>query len=114
MRFFTKLRDGVSSMTSATAVASQGMADRAIASAVSQLLTTMNYASQKIAEADDDLPEGTMLRVSASALLVEISLEVPINKGLKDGQNSIGKQDEVVREEALVPDDAHDPYTSEG
>ena len=61
-------------------ISGQQLADKAVAAAVSQIISTMKYASAKIAEADEDLPEGTILRVSASAVLVELSLEVPVKE----------------------------------
>ena len=83
MTLVGKIQDSVCSMANSTAVAGQSIAHSAVSSAVSQLMSTMKCAAQKIAEADDDLPEGTMLRVSASAILVELSLEVPV-KSLKE------------------------------
>jgi hypothetical protein len=91
----------------------QQIADKAIAAAVSQLISTMKYASQKIAEADEDLPDETILRVTASAVLVELALEVPVKEIVKNGQNSTRGSDEVVREEVQPPIDADDPGSSE-
>jgi len=90
----------------------QQLTDKVIAAAVTQLISSMKYASQKIAEADEELPEGAILRVSASAVLVELSLEVPV-KEIIDGQDISGRPNEVVREEILAPDDADDSGTSE-
>lgn len=91
----------------------QHVADKAIAAAVSQLISTMKYASQKIAEADADLPEGTILRVTASAVLVELALEVPVKELVRNGQDGTRGSDEMVRETIFVPDDANDPGSGE-
>lgn len=109
---FKALSEGASNVANAAATSSQQLTDKGIGSAVSMLLSTMKYASQKIAEADEDVPEGTILRVSASALLVELSLEVPV-KEIVNGQNSPRGSDEVVREPLLAPNDADDPSPSE-
>ena len=66
--------------TSAATTQSQNLTGKALGVAVSQVISALRYASQKIVEADEDLPEGTILRVSANALLVELSLEVPVKE----------------------------------
>ena len=93
-------------------ISGQQLADKAIAAAVSQLISTMKYASQKIAEAEEDLPDNTILRVSASAVLVELALEVPV-KELVNGQNRTRGSDEMVREEILAPTNADDTSSGE-
>lgn len=60
------------------------VADKAVEAAVAQVLSTMKYAAKRVQEADEDLPDGTLLRVSANAVLVEISLEIPVKSIKKE------------------------------
>jgi len=126
---FKKLSHGVSNMIESATSTGQVVSEAALNRAVSTLMTTMKYAAKKIRESDEEVPPGTKLVVSASALLVELSLEVPVveilnephrdnecpdsPEGNQNGQDQPGRPDEVVREEVQSPTHADDSGSSE-
>lgn len=80
---------GASAVAETLSDAGRKTSDRAIKAAVAQLITSMKYASQKVAEADEDLPPNTKLIVTADAMVVSLSLEVPVQDIKKQHDNSI-------------------------
>ena len=92
-----KMRKSVSSSVESVTATGHSMTDKAVSSAVANLLSTMKYASQKIREADEDLPEGTMLRVSASAVIVELSLEVPVKEIRNGNEDDLDDLEVIVQ-----------------
>lgn len=59
------------------------ISEKAIASAVNQLISTTNYACGKISESDATLPLDSKLTVTAEAGPISLSLEVPVPQQLK-------------------------------
>jgi hypothetical protein len=106
------LSSGVSSLIGNAADAGAVVSEAALNRAVNTLMSTMKYAAKKIRESDEEVPPGTKLVVSASAIVVELSLEVPVTEilnepgqdnecpdspeGNQDGQDESRGPDEVV------------------